>query len=113
MNWVILYAWDGNVEIYEFYMMRVWYMYEVIHGIEMMSLAWVQYETWKGWYQCGMIMIWDGVPYSWFENNELVWFGWEYGRGELWETVCDVYVYMCIRMLLSFDWLGMLVCVSA
>ena len=50
----------------------------------------------RGWYQCGMIMIWDGVPYSRFENNELVWFGWEYARGEFWETVCDVYVYMCV-----------------
>jgi len=59
-------------------------MYEMIHGIEIMSLVCVRHETWKGWYQCGMIRIWDGVPYSWFKNNELVWFGWEYERGELW-----------------------------
>jgi len=113
MNWVILYAWDDNVEIYEFYMMWVRHMYEMIHGIEMMSLVWVRHETRKGWYKCGMIMIWDKVPYSWFENSELVWFGWEYERGELWENVCDVYVYMCIRMLNLFDWFRMLVHVSA
>jgi len=110
------YTWNGRA--YELWFMSsnlmwVWYMYEMIHGIEMMSLVWVRHETWKGWYQCGMIMIWDEVPYSWFENNELVWFGWEYERGELWETICDVYVYMCVCMLDPFDWLRMLVRVSA
>ena len=101
------------LRFYEFYMMWVRHMYEMIHGIEMMSLVWVRQETWKSWYKCGMIMIWNGVPYSWFENNELVRFGWEYERSELWENVCDVYVNRCVCMLNPFDWLKMLVRVSA
>jgi len=68
----------------------------MIHEIEMMGLVWVRHETWKSWYHCGMVMLWDGVPYSEFEKNELVWFGWEYERGELWETVYDVCVYICV-----------------
>jgi len=66
------------------------------HEIEMMSLAWVRHETWKGWYQCGMVMIWDEVPYAGFANTELAWFGWEYEGGELWETVWVVCVYICV-----------------
>jgi len=50
-------------------------------------------------------MIWDRVPYSGFENNELAWFGWEYERGELWEIVWDVYVHiLCVCMPNLFDW---------
>jgi len=60
----------------------------MIHEIEIMSLIWVQHETWKGWYQCGMVMVWDRAPYSGFENNELAWFGWEYERGGLREILC-------------------------
>jgi len=108
MNWMTF----MNGMVYELWFMSfnmrwAWYMYEMIHGIKMMSLVWVRHETRKGWYQCGMIMIWDGVPCSWFENNELVLFGWECERGELWGTVCDVYVYMCVCMLYPFDWLRM------
>jgi len=108
MNWMTF----MNGMVYElwfmsFNMMWVWCLYEMIHGIVMMSLVWVRHETWKCWYQCGMVMIWDGVPYSWFENNELVWFGWE--RGELWETcMWCICIYVCMHAkcvwLIKNDW---------
>ena len=70
-----------------------------------MSLVWIRHETWKGWYQCDMVTIWDGVPYFGFENKELVWLGWEYEGDESWETVWDVCIYLCVCMLNLFGWL--------
>jgi len=34
-------------------------------------------------YESGMVMIWDKIPYSWREDDELVWFDLEYKRGWL------------------------------
>jgi len=70
----------------------------MIHGIEMMSLVWVRHETRKGWYQCGMIMIWDGVPYSWFENNDvgMVWMGIR-KRGMMRNCMWCICIYVCMH----------------
>ena len=59
-----------------------------IHEIEMMGLVWIQHETWKGWYQCDPVTIWDEVPFYGFENKELTWLGWGYEGNESWESVC-------------------------
>jgi len=34
-------------------------------------------------YESGMVMIWDKIPYSWMEDDELVWFDLEYKKGWL------------------------------
>jgi len=55
-----------------------WCEYDICMSWFMELKWWVWYELdmrhERGWYQCGILMIWHGVPYSWFENNELVWF---------------------------------------
>jgi len=79
----------------------------MIHEIEMTSLVWVRHEIWEGWYQCGVVMVWDRTPCSGFKNYELAWFGWKYERGVLWEIVWSVYVYLYLHVCKTnlFDWL--------